>query len=82
MIVLAPFAVVAPSGQDGAVKAVLDRLHRAKIDLSDRVIVVSDRSGYYGASTASEVVYARERGVPVGFRRVRAADVVTLGGAA
>jgi hypothetical protein len=71
-IVLAPFAVVAAAEQGGAVKARLDELHRHKIDMADRVIVVSDPSGYYGASTAREITYARVLGKPVERRRVSA----------
>ncbi|HEY1971848.1 MAG TPA: hypothetical protein VGH89_28085 [Pseudonocardia sp.] len=54
-IVLAPFAVVPPREQGGEFKAMLDRLHRRKIDLADRVVVVSDESGYIGDSTCAEI---------------------------
>lgn len=64
-IVLAPFAVVPVDDQDSTVKRELDELHRRKIDLSDRVIVVSDHTGYYGESTRGEIAYARGRGLPV-----------------
>lgn len=66
-IVLAPFSVVPTDEQGSAFKARLDELHRRKIDLADHVIVVTDQSGYYGDSTAGEIEYARERGVPVTF---------------
>jgi hypothetical protein len=69
-IVLAPFAVVPATEQDGEVKARLDELHRRKIDLADRVIVVSDASGYYGTSTRGEIDYAAAHGKPVTLRRV------------
>ncbi len=47
-------------------KATLDALHRHKIDLADRVLVVNP-GGYVGESTAAEVAYARDRGKPVEF---------------
>uniref|UniRef100_UPI003F492844 hypothetical protein n=1 Tax=Streptomyces sp. CA-141956 TaxID=3240051 RepID=UPI003F492844 len=45
-------------------KKLLDGLHRAKIRLADRVLVVGD---YIGDSTRSEIAYARELGKPVAF---------------
>jgi hypothetical protein len=71
VIVLAPFVVVATGDQDSALKAMLDDLHRRKIDMADRVVVVTDETGYWGASTAAEITYARRRGIPVTIRRVR-----------
>ncbi len=72
-IVLAPFVIVAPreqSGDQAALKARLDELHRRKIELSDRVIVVSDPAGYIGESTRSEIAYAERLGIPVQHRRI------------
>ncbi|HUY46065.1 MAG TPA: hypothetical protein VMV92_10110 [Streptosporangiaceae bacterium] len=54
-------------GHDSAEKVALDELHKRKIDLCDRVLVVSDESGYYGESTRSEIEYARAAGKPVEF---------------
>ncbi|WP_245560515.1 hypothetical protein [Nocardia asiatica] len=74
-IVLAPFAVVAPADQhDSAIKQQLDRLHRHKIDIAHRVVVVTGEDGYYGASTTAEIAYAHATGKPVSFtaRRARA----------
>ncbi len=68
-VVLAPFAVVAPAEQDSQFKARLDALHRRKLDLADRVVVVSDESGYYGASTRREIAYAEALGTPIRFHR-------------
>jgi hypothetical protein len=48
-------------------KAELDGLHRAKIDLADEVLVVSDHTGYYGESTHSEISYARQLGKPLRY---------------
>ncbi|MFE5614116.1 hypothetical protein [Streptomyces sp. NPDC056524] len=42
----------------------LDGLHRAKIRLADRVLVVGD---YIGESTRAEIAYARSLGKPVDF---------------
>lgn len=80
VIVLAPFVVVQPREQIGdqaALKARLDELHRRKIELSDRVIVVSDPAGYIGESTRAEIAYAHDLGVPVEYRRVVAATSET-----
>ena len=59
------------AGRDEAelaeIKAGLDDLHKRKIDLADYVLVVSDESGYFGDSTASEIQYAAEHGKPVRF---------------
>ncbi len=70
-IVLAPFVVVTHEEQDGQFKTRLDELHRRKIDLSNRVLVVTDETGYWGPSTDAEMAYARGRGVAVTIRRVR-----------
>lgn len=48
-------------------KISLDELHKRKIDLCDRVQVVSDDAGYFGESTWSEISYARSQGKPVLF---------------
>jgi hypothetical protein len=34
--------------------------------------VVSDASGYWGASTATKIAYARAGGIPVHFRQIDA----------
>lgn len=55
---------------DGALsmeqKAKLDALHRHKIDLADRVLVVNP-GDYLGESTRSEIDYALAMGKPVSF---------------
>lgn len=48
-----------------ALKSRLDALHRAKIDLADEVVVVSDHTGYVGDSTRAEIAYAEQLGKPV-----------------
>lgn len=47
-------------------KALLDRLHRHKIDLADEVLVINP-GGYTGESTASEIAYAQQVGRPVRY---------------
>lgn len=44
----------------------LDRLHLAKIDLCDRVLVVNE-DGYIGESTAREIAYAKKLGKPISY---------------
>ncbi len=56
-----------PQHADPAVKATLDRLHARQIDLADRVLVVSDESGYFGKSTRGEIAYALAHHVPVDY---------------
>lgn len=48
------------------VKNGLDRLHKAKIDLADYVVVLN-KGGYIGPSTRSEIDHARKVGKPVLF---------------
>jgi|GEM_PF-3485829 len=45
-------------------KAMLDELHKRKIDLADRVLVLNV-GGYIGDSTRSEIEYAEAHGKPV-----------------
>lgn len=47
-------------------KAMLDELHKRKIDLADRVHVI-DKNHYIGESTRSEIEYAERHGVPVTY---------------
>lgn len=51
-----------------AVKQMLDRLHFAKIDLADEVVIITV-GGYIGSSTTREKVYAESKG-----KRVRLID--------
>lgn len=67
-IVLAPFSVVAPEHQGSDFKAMLDRLHREKIDMAEQVIVVTNQHGYIGTSTRAEMVYAAQQGKPWDIR--------------
>jgi hypothetical protein len=71
-IVLAPafHSSIAEQGEGIGIspqqKRDLDELHRRKIDLADRVLVLNV-GGYLGESTHREVEYAREHGKPVHF---------------
>jgi hypothetical protein len=67
VIVLAPFTAVPTGEQSGQLKARLDRLHRVKIALSHRVVVVTDASRYIGESTRAEIAYATRLGRPVSW---------------
>lgn len=46
--------------------AMLDELHKRKIDLADEVLVLNV-GGYIGESTRSEIEYAKEHGKPVRY---------------
>lgn len=63
-IVLLP-SDVGPTVTD-AQKAALGALHLRRIDLADRVVIVSPE-GYLGESTRAEIAYARAAGKPVSF---------------
>lgn len=43
------------------IKEMLDRAHRAKIDMSDAIYVIN-KGGYIGESTKGEIEYAKEKG--------------------
>jgi len=45
-------------------KKLLDEVHKRKIDLSDAIFVLN-KDGYIGASTKSEIKYAKEKGKEV-----------------
>jgi hypothetical protein len=49
------------------VKVMLDELHLRKIDVADEILVVSDKSGYYGTSTRREIAYAEKTGKRVRY---------------
>jgi len=51
---------------DGPIKAMLDELHKRKIDLADEVLILNV-GGYIGSSTRSELDYATAAGKPVRF---------------
>ncbi len=49
-----------------ATKAMLDNMHKAKIDMSDEIFVINV-GGYIGDSTRSEIKYAELHGKPVKY---------------
>lgn len=53
-------------GHDSPEKIMLDELHKRKIDLADRVLVLNV-GGYIGDSTRSEIEYAIDHNVPVEY---------------
>ena len=67
-IVLAPFSVVAPEHQASEFKTMLDRLHIEKIDMAEKVIVVTNQHGYIGDSTRKEMGYALSTGKAMDVR--------------
>jgi hypothetical protein len=67
-IVLAPFSVVAPEHQGSEFKAMLDRLHFEKIDMSEQIVVVTNQHGYVGDSTRREMGYTLATGKDMDVR--------------
>lgn len=53
-------------GHSSVEKVALDELHKRKIDLADRVLVLNV-GGYIGESTRSEIEYAHQRGRRVDY---------------
>lgn len=78
-IVLAPFSVVAPEDRGSEFKAMLDELHRRKIDMADRVVIVTDQDGYVGTSTRAEMVYAAQQGMTWDVREFEIPPVTAVG---
>jgi hypothetical protein len=66
-------------GED--VKAGLDELHKRKIDLADRVLVLNV-GGYIGDSTISEIAYATAHGKPIEYIEPEHAPSIEEGSAA
>jgi hypothetical protein len=58
-----PFSDLLPEDRARA-KIQLDELHKRKIDLADRVLVLNV-GGYIGESTRSEIAYADAHGKPI-----------------
>lgn len=57
-------------------KKLLDKVHRAKIDNSDAILVI-DVDGYIGESTRNEIEYAEKKGKTVKYLS-RFPDLITL----
>ena len=51
---------------DTATKAMLDDMHKRKIDMADEILVVNV-GGYIGSSTRSEIEYAKATNKPVRY---------------
>jgi adenylylsulfate kinase-like enzyme len=67
-IVLMPFVTVLDRDQKEPSKVMLDKMHFAKIDLSDSIHVVTqnpEERYYIGESTRNEINYARRCGKSV-----------------
>lgn len=64
-IVLMPYAVEEPGDQ----KIMLDAMHRAKIDLAEVVVVVTNFQHYIGESTKAEIQYAVEKTIGIRFAK-------------
>lgn len=58
-IVLMPFALKLTLNVEE--QNALDELHKKKIDMADKILVVTDYTGYTGYSTQREMAYAMER---------------------
>lgn len=53
-------------GTLGKTKAMLDDMHKRKIDMADSIFVINV-GGYIGESTKSEIAYAKEHGKKVEY---------------
>jgi len=65
-IVTSQDATTDPQHADPGMKAMLDELHKRKIDLADRVFVLNV-GGYIGESTRSEIEYTKRLGKPIDY---------------
>lgn len=48
------------------VKALLDDMHKRKIDMADSIFVIN-KNGYIGESTKSEIAYAMQTGKKIAY---------------
>lgn len=63
------FSHAEENGEDWAsngIKEMLDDIHKRKIDMSDEIFVIN-KDGYIGSSTASEIEYAKSKGMPIKY---------------
>ena len=72
-VVLKP-AAVDPRELDPDERARLGRVHLARVEMADEVLVVNV-GGYVGESTRLEIEHARSRGTPVRFLEPQGTDV-------
>lgn len=68
-IVLMPFAMKLTLSLDE--QDALDELHLKKIDMADKILVVTDYTGYTGYSTQQEMAYAMHHGKFDGIDDIR-----------
>ena len=73
-VVLKPAAVDPSREVDADERARLGRVHLAKVEMADEVLVVNV-GGYVGESTRLEIEHARSRGTPVRFLEPQGTDV-------
>ncbi len=52
--------------QQEKIKAMLDEIHKRKIDMADEIFVIN-KGGYIGSSTRSEIEYATKTGKKVNY---------------
>ncbi len=78
-MVLAP-GVFAHDGDEltAAEKVGLDELHKRKIDLADKIVIVNP-GGYVGDSTRAEIEYATKLGKPVSYTDLLASNFLERG---
>lgn len=57
----------------------LDAMHRDKIDMAERVVVVTDKQNYIGSSTKAEIAYAISLGKDISFLKYPVAAVRVKG---
>lgn len=65
-----------PREEYDRIKTMLDELHKRKIDIADKVLVLNV-GGYIGQSTASEIAYARKINLPVEYLEEAGVQPVT-----
>lgn len=70
-----------PVPMDDATKAELDRLHLAKIDMSDRVVVICP-GRYIGESTLREIFHATKVGKVIEYREAKQVERPQIRGVA
>ena len=45
----------------------LDKMHKAKIDMADEIVICTDNAGYIGDSTLDEIQYSAKNLKPIRF---------------
>ena len=66
-IVLSPiFFDKSEENKIDSIKKMLDEMHKRKIDMADEIFVIN-KNGYIGASTKTEIEYAKNAGKKVNY---------------